>query len=419
MLYLSLNQKGFVALAVTLLVLAIMFLIAMPLIVLILGQQRIASNLTQSNQAYFAAEAGIEDALLRLKETMQRSSPYSFSVGNATVEIIISDIIAWTRTVTATGNAAGRFRKVQVAYELSGLAPGLHYGAQVGDGGLIMDGNSEVVGNVFSNGSVNLKQPESEILETVVVAGDDNKIYGKGTVWGNAYADICEGESSGQKITVAGELYANDVTNCTSTILSNLDPLIDAVPLPIATSQIEDWENEAADGGATGTYSITSGSDSLGPIKIDGDLEVDGAELIITGTIWVTGDITIRNPSTLVHLAPSYESASGVIIGDNLINLQEGSVSSGSGEPGSYLMYISTSAANPAITIENATVADILYSNTGWISISQTGNMRSVNAYGINVANNSALIYEIGIESAFFTSGPAGGWMVTSWREIE
>lgn len=419
MVYSFSGQKGFAALAVTLIVLAVMFLIAMPLVVLILGQQKIASNLTKSNQAYFAAEAGIEDALLRLKKSMLWTNSYPLSVEDATVEIVISDIVAWARTITATGNAAGRFRKIQVAYELSGLAPGLHYGAQVGDGGLIMDGNSEVVGNVFSNGSVNLKQPESEILETLVVAGDDNELYGKGTVHGNAYVDICRGENPGNVITVGGELYANDVTDCSSPLISSLDPLIDPIPLPIATSQIEDWKQEAVDGGATGTYSITSGSDSLGPIKINGDLEVDGAELIITGTIWVTGDITIRNPATLVHLAPSYESASGVIIGDNLISLQGGSASEGSGEPGSYLMYISTSSTNPAITIENATKADILYSNTGWISISQTGNMRSVNAYGINVANNSALVYEIGVESAFFTSGPGGGWLVTGWREIE
>lgn len=419
MLYSSSNQKGFAALVITLIILGVMFLIAMPLIVLILGQQKIVGNLTKSNQAYFAAEAGIEDALLRLKNGMQRTSPYSFSVENATIEIVISDLISWARTVTATGDAAGRFRKIQVSYELSGSAPGLHYGAQIGEGGLVMDGESEVAGNVFSNGNVNLKQPNSKILETLVIAGDDKKLYGKGTVGGNAYADICEGETSGNMITVIGELYANDVTNCTSTFLSNLNPLIDPVPLPIDDLQIEDWKQEAAAGGATGTYSITSGSDSLGPVKVDGDLEVDGAELIITGTIWVTGNITIRNPLTRVHLASSYESASGVIIGDNLISLQGGSDSYGSGETGSYLMYISTSSTNPAIIIENATKADILYSNTGWITISQSTNMKSANAYGINVANNSGLIYQFGIESAFFTSGPGGGWTVTSWREIE
>jgi hypothetical protein len=340
-------------------------------------------------------------------------------VENATVEIVISDLVAWSRTVTATGNAAGRFRKVQIAYELSGFAPGLHYGAQIGDGGLIMDGNSEVVGNVFSNGSVNLKQPESEILEALIVAGNNNKLYGKGTVHGNAYVDICEGANPGNEIIVGGELYANDVTNCLYSSLDILDPLIDPIPLPIADSEIEDWKQEALAGGTTTSYSISSGTDSLGPVKIEGDLEVDGAELIVAGTIWVTGNITIRNPATLVHLDPLYESASGVIIGDNLITLQGGSVSEGSGEPGSYLMYISTSSANPAITIENATVVDILYSNTGWITINQTSNMRSANAYGINVANNSGLIYEIGIENAFFTSGPGGGWLVTSWREIE
>ena len=161
MFYFS-SQKGFAALVITLIILAVMVLIVMPLVILILGQQRIVNNLTKANQAYFAAEAGIEDTLLRLKEGMQRTSPYSFSVEDATVQVVISDMVAWARTVTATGNAAGRFRKVQIVYELSGLAPGLHYGAQVGDGGLVMEGNSEVVGNVFSNGSVNLEHPDSE-----------------------------------------------------------------------------------------------------------------------------------------------------------------------------------------------------------------------------------------------------------------
>ena len=414
MLYFISSQKGFAALFITLIILALMFWIAAPLIVLILGQQRIVGNLTKSNQSYFAAEAGIEDALLRLKRSMQRTNPYSFSIENATVEIVISDVIAWARTVTATGNSADRFRKVQVAYELSGLAPGLHYGAQIGDGGLLMEGNSEVVGNVFSNGSVNLDHPLSEITETIAIAGVGNKLYGKGSVGQDAYVDICE------DVEIIGTLHANTVSGCSYGASTTSGLPIDRIPLPIADSQIEGWEQEAADGGIIGTYSRSSGTHYLGPVKIEGDLVIEGgAELIITGTIWATGTITIRNPSTRVRLAPSYESASGVVIGDNLISLQEGSVSSGSGEPGSYLMYVSTSVANPAISIGQATGADILYSNTGWIKIEQTSNMRSANAYGIHVANNSGLIYEIGVENAFFTSGPGGGWLITGWREIE
>jgi hypothetical protein len=413
MLYSLSNQKGFAALVITLIILALMFLIAMSLTVLIVGQQRIVGNLSKSSQAYFAAEAGIEDALLRLSKGMQKTSPYSFSVENATVEIVISDVIAWARTVTATGNTADRFRKVQVAYELSGLTPGLYYGAQVGDGGLLMDGNCKVIGNVFSNGNANLSHPQSEITETIAIASAGNKLFGQGTVKKDAYVDICE------DVGIGGTLFANTVSNCSSSLVEILDPLIELVPLPITDSQIEEWKNAAAAGGTIGSYSISSGVEEIGPVKIDGDLTIDGAELIIEGTVWVTGEITIRNPLTEVHLAPLYESASGVIIGDGLIKLREGSVSSGSGMPGSYLMYISTSSTNPAISIQQDTEVDVLYSNTGWVKIENYADMRAVYAHGIHVSNTSILEYEIGLENAFFASGPGAGWTVTSWREIE
>jgi len=407
------SQKGFAALFITIIILAIIFAIAMPLIILVLGQQRIIINLTNSNQAYFTAEAGIEDALLRLKKGMKRDSSYSFTVENATVEINISDVIAWARTITATGNAANRFRKVQVVYELSAFAPGFYYGAQVGEGGLLMEGKSEVVGNVFSNGNVHLNHPNSEVTETIIVAGAGKELFGKGKVRNSAYVDVC------RDVEVEGMLFANTVSGCSYGSLEILEPLIDPIPLPIDDSEIEKWKNDAADGGTIGSYSRSSGTHYLGPVKIDGNLIIDGAELIITGTIWVTGNITIRNPSTRVRLSPSYESSSGVIIGNGLIILREGSVSSGSGSPGSYLMYISTSSANPAINIQQDTKADILYSNTGWVKIEQASNMRSVNAYGVHVANNTGLIYEIGLANSFFTSGPGAGWTVTSWREIE
>ena len=407
------EQKGFAALFIAVIVLALIFALAMPLAALVLGQQRIVNNLTKSNQAYFAAEAGLEDALLRLNKGMKRISSHSFTVENATVEVVISDIVAWARTVTATGSAAGRFRKVQVAYELSGLVPGLNYGAQIGDGGLLMDGNCKVIGNVFSNGNANLIHPQSEITETIVIAGAGKKLFGKGIVEKDAYVDICE------DVEVRGMLFANTVSKCSYGSLGILDPVIAPVPLPISDSEIEEFKAVAAAGGTIGSYAMSSGTHYLGPVKIDGDLTVENGELIINGTIWVTGDITIRNPSTRVRLSPSYESASGVIIGDGLIVLREGSVSSGSGTAGSYLMYISTSSANPAISIQQSTKVDILYSNPGWVKIENDADMRAVYAHGIHVANTGILEYEIGLASAFFSSGPGAGWAATSWREIE
>ncbi len=414
------GQEGFVALFIAVVVLALIFALAIPLIVLVLGQQRIVSNLTRSNQAYFAAEAGIEDALLRLKRAMNWNSSYFFSIENSSAEIIISDAVGGARTITATGNASGRFRRVQVAYELSGLTPGLFYGAQAGNGGLVMENHSSVIGNVFSNGSVHLKGPQSEITNTVIVANAGNKIFGRGRVGEDAYVDICQGDGpGGNRVTVTETLYSNTITNCNYNLLETPIAPIDPVLLPIDDLEIEKWKSDAAAGGIIGSYSISSGTHHLGPVKIDGDLVINAAELIVEGTILVTGNITISQPQTRVRLDPSYGSMSGVIIGEGLINLEVGAVSSGSGTAGSYLMYISTSPANPAIVLGQHSKVDILYSNTGWVSIHNNTDMRSINAYGINVANNATLEYEIGLADALFTSGPGAGWKVTSWREIE
>jgi len=412
------SQKGFAALFITVIILAIIFAIAMPLIILVLGQQRIIINLTNSTQAYFTAEAGIEDALLRLRRGMKWTDSYSFSPENATVEIIISDVITGTRKVTATGNSSGRFRKVQVAYEFSGLEPGFNYGAQVGDGGLIIEDNSGVEGNVFSNGDVRLSDPFSRITNTVIVASAGKKLFGKGSVGEDAYADICQGEGGGQRIDVTGTLYANTVTNCNYNLLQTPVAPIDPIPLPITDSEIQEFKDVALEGGTTSTYSINSGTHYLGPIKIDGNLTVEGtAQLIITGTVWVTGEIRIRKN---VKLDVSYGSDSGIIVGDNIIVLDNNSISSGSGAEGSYLMYVSTSLANPAITIMNAgTRVDVLYSNSGWVRVQDASNMRAVYAHGIHIMNSALLIYEDGLKHAFFTAGPGAGWTVTSWREIE
>lgn len=408
-------SQGFAALYLVLMVLVVILSIAMSLTLLNFSEQRIILNITESAQAYFAAESGVEDALLRLKKGWSTTVP-TLQVGNATINVTISPIFAGARTVTSNGNSAGRIRKAEAVYQLEGDTPGFFYGAQVGDGGLRMENSSKVVGNVFSNGNAQLTGT-AKITNTIQIAGGGNKISG-GYVDGDAYVDICENNTQ-----IAGTLHANTPGNCDYGSLTTSGLPIDPIPLPIPNSQIDEWKAEAAAGGTMGSFDRTNGIHTLGPVKIAGDLTIQNtAQLVVAGTIWVTGNIDIKN-SGQVRLHSSYGSTSGIIVaGDGptggLITLQNSSVSSGSGQAGSYLMYISTSSADPAIVIENFAKVDILYSNTGWVAIENDTDMRSVNAYGIHVQNNAELTYEIGLENAFFTSGPSAGWTVTSWKEI-
>ncbi|MCP6719159.1 MAG: hypothetical protein KJI71_02915, partial [Patescibacteria group bacterium] len=67
------NQKGFAAFYLTILILAVIFILAIGAYILTYSEQKISINVIKSSQAYYAAEAGVEDALLRLVTGMNWS----------------------------------------------------------------------------------------------------------------------------------------------------------------------------------------------------------------------------------------------------------------------------------------------------------------------------------------------------------
>ena len=112
-----------------------------------------------------------------------------------------------------------------------------------------------------------------------------------------------------------------------------------------------------------------------------------------------------------------------MIIADGIITLENSSVSSGSGQAGSYLMYLSTYPGIPspsaAMILKNFAKSDILYTTNGFVEFENNADLREVTAYGLRLKNSAELTYELGLQSTAFTSGPGGGWVVTSWKEIE
>jgi hypothetical protein len=414
-------QKGFVALYLTILVLALVFGIVVSISLLTLNQQKILRNITRSTQSYYLAEAGIEDALLRLKKKMNFSSPYSFKLGNGTTTVEISDIIGGSRTITSKGNISNTIKKIQVVYAISKQKVSFYYGAQVGAGGLIMGNGSKVLGNVYSNGSV---IGAGTIQNSVIVAGNGNRIEGI-TVGEDATVFTCKNSIINGNLTyVSGGSVQNCQVKGSTSIRPNEIPPRD---LPISQSQIDKWKGEAANGGVTTTDISISGTKILGPIQIGTsrnpkNLTVqNGATLIVKGTIYVTGNITFSNGST-IKLDSSYSSLSGVIIADEVITVENNVIISGSGQPGSYVLILSTKSdtTNPVIDIRNNSAGSaIYYANSGLIYLKNNMVAREVTGYKIQIENNAEIQYESGLEEANFSSGPGGSWEIVSWREIE
>jgi len=154
------NQKGYVVSITTFFVLILMTSIAISMSSLIVYRQKISTNAVKSTQSYYAAESGIEDAVYRIRNKKQYSANYNLTVGQSTITVNISDTNANTKTITSQSNLNNIFRNVQAVLNTTTVNPQFYYGAQAGEGGVVMGENSKIqgsggtVGNLYSNGPV-------------------------------------------------------------------------------------------------------------------------------------------------------------------------------------------------------------------------------------------------------------------------
>lgn len=432
MLNIKNNQKGFAVFLITILIFAVMLGIGVSITILTLGEHNISRNIIKSSQAYYIAEAGIEDALLRLVKGMNLVSTSTLNVDGGSATVAISDIVGGSRTIISEGNMENRVRKIEVAYEVGAEKVSFHYGAQVDEGGMIMYNNSKVEGNIFSNGSIILSGAAGDkgiITEGVIVASTStagNNII-KGLKIGeesgaDAFAYSCESCSIGGKLYLSG----GTAVDCEAGGGTTSSEAVAKKSLPITQEQIGKWRAAASSSEVwVGDYEIAGKeTESFGPRKIEGSLTIGiKGVLIMKGTIWVTGTTTIYNNAT-VKLAPeNYGSRSGVLISDGRIIIENGAILEGSGQTGSYLMLLSTnpslSEEESAIYVKNNALAAIFYAANGLIILDNNMEVREVTGYKIILKPNAVIKYKTGLIDTLFTSGPGGSWEVASWKETE
>jgi len=226
--------------------------------------------------------------------------------------------------------------------------------------------------------------------------------------------------------SVTGTIYCQASTNNNKACdTSRPDPV--QSPLPISDGNIESWKEEAETGGVYNGDKSFDGSEVvyLGPQKIVGDLSVgSGAVLNVTGTLWVTGDISLSGEAK-IKLSSSYSENSGVIVTDGNVSVTGGGVFEGSGTEGSYLLVVSTSSCptigcsnDSAIEVSGGTGAVVLNAQKGTIEFSGGAQAKQATAKKIVMTGGTSVHYETGLQDINFTSGPSGTWSVAGWREI-
>ena len=364
-----------------------------------------------SKKSFFMAESGVEDLAYRAIKGKQYSQTEVLALDGYFATTTIANI-GGVKEITATGTALKMIRKSKIKLK-NDNGVSFHYGVQVGEGGIVMENNSQVIGNVFSNGPI-VGQNSNIVKGDIISAGPSGSVAGShatGTVYSHSIVsssidkDAYYTTISGT--TVGGILHPNSPDQATSS-------------LPITDAMIEDWKTAASVSviNSPCPYEINDDS-TIGPVKINCDLKIKGNDtIIIAGPIWVKGKIEIENSPT-IKIASSLGANSVAIIADNPANrttsskieLANSTQFQNSGTEGSYVLFVSqnNSAQNggdeKAITAENSLSGEVLvYAGHGEIQLKNSVRLREVSGYKIRLSNSAQVVYKTGLANLLFSS---------------
>lgn len=376
-----------------------------------------------SRRSYVLAEGAVEDVVYKIKNNKQIFASDTLSLDGGLVNIVVVEN-AGVKTISVSGSYRNLVRNLTAGVR-TGVGSSFHYGIQAGAGGFSINNNAIVYGNVYSNGPIN--------------GGSNARVTGSATSAssspsGSSIDELLvgtdgSGDADAYTITdsdVEGGLYCR-VGSGNNKYCDASKPIPSPAELPITEPNIDKWRNDATDGGIiNGNYTI-AGSSSFGPKKIVGNLTVvNNKTLTLIGTLWVTGDIILGENSG-IRLSPAYGANSGVIITDGRIDVSNNVVVSGSGQPGSYLLLLTTSDCprsgscdgEYAIDASNNVSAIVFNAQNGSIRMDNNSSVKEVTAYEVILKANASVNYESGLANVNFISGPSGGWNVSSWQETE
>ncbi|TSC77145.1 MAG: hypothetical protein G01um101431_328 [Parcubacteria group bacterium Gr01-1014_31] len=439
------QQRGVITMMALMVVSVFALTIIFTVTDLALNDSRMTGSMTASGQAFAGAETGIEEALYRLATT-PGVEHLSLTLDGGHVEVALAPNPAdsFQRIITATStDPTGKRRVVRLVVQTSFFSGGFDSAVQTGGGGLEMDNNSWVDGNVFSNGSIlGGSGVKREIRGNVTVAGAgtlDNiwvrQLNGSGAT---AYAQTIK------NAVIDEDAYYQDITD--STVAGTAHPgSPNRAPMPLAIddADLQLWKNEITALGQpaippsaltdcpaqapydSGTYYCITTATTLGGRKIEADVYVKGdVTLTLDGNLWITGKLIFGDSGNgALQAAPSLGDGSAVIMTDGTIDISNNYAVQGSGSPKSFVLLV-TSSPNidvepPAIFASNGSQSLILAAPHGEIRVKNGGAVNASLAEKIRLNQNSHVTYNVNLAS-FFVPGANGNAMVIvpdTWEE--
>ncbi len=396
--------------------------------------ERIVVAATQSR---VLAEAGIDKAVYELNQNSNYTGETHTALGAGTFTATIATIDSVTKQITVTGYVPSSTspvsrKTIRILVMKNGSWVTFHYGTQAGQGGIYFSNNSALDGNLYSNGNI-VGSNGAYITGDTYVAGSAGSISEMSCLGGVASGSSCT------SLSTPYNAYAHTITNSTITgtpycqsgsgnnkacNTSTGVPAPEA--MPISDDNIVQWKSDATAGTTiTGDYNISSGSVTLGPTKIVGNMTVSGtATVTLANTVWVTGNVSFSGVGggSQVKLASTFGSQSGILVADGQISIGNSVSFQDSGTSGSYIMLLSTSSCDESTTgspctgknaIEISNNANIIIANAqrGTVNFSNNATVKEVVGEKIRLKNNVIIRYGSGLPSTLFQSGSGGAWV--------
>lgn len=393
-----------------------------------------ARKTVDSAVALQLAEAAVDKAVYELNQNINYTGETNVALGGGTFSIVVASIDSSTKTVTATGYVPNSQRTVKTKVSTNPAGITFRYGTETGQGGIIFSNNAYLTGNLYANGNL-VGANGAYITGEAWVAGSSGSIatmcIGGVVSHGACSSSTGPADAHAHTVTsssVTGTIYCQSGSgNNTACNTTQADP--DTQSMPITDADIAKWKNDAAAGTPiNGDYSISTGSATLGPTKIIGNLTISGTAVVtLANTVWVTGTITFSGTGngSKLKLATGFGSQSGILMSDSLISVGNNVAFEDSGTNGSYIMLLTTSScdesviASPcnsknAIEISNNAAIVIANAQQGTVNFSNNATVKEVVGKTIRLKNNVGVQYGSGLPNTLFQSGTGGAWAYQS-----
>lgn len=478
------QRPGVVTTMTVLGVTAVVMSAFLTLSVLSTSQLTQGQSLEASEQTFFAAEGGINSGLYRLiLNPAPTLTPIATTVNGIDVTYTIEqyesnppvpeDRYRRLLSATAIDPKTNSTRTLQIVVTTNSFAGGFNYAAQAGSGGIILDNTSEIIGDVYSNGSIvpdgggsagNVIALNAQFPGHVWVAGPGNRIEKVQIQDGDAHADTLQNLTVGRSAyyqTKIGSVRANggsetcdngtggtyclwqseavpvprDLAIRDDAGFSHIQPWVDAINdpsnpnAPLNPSALGDCPSQPPFNNGQ-YYCVFSNDVTLGRQRINGNLYVgNGRTLTLTGNVYVTGHVFIDVNATVQVAQNNSSNASWNLISEQSIDVDNNSTLRGSGHIQSFLLIVSRNASQsenafpggPAIYASNNSTSVIFAAPNGMVKVKNVGHLRATVAYVIKLKNNSDITFNpdiAGLNVPGENPQPIG-IQPGSWSEVE